>query len=145
MDDDSTKKRITAFTIAIAKALGRSVQEVRTIATGAFLHDLGSASIPSPEVSAIVSAQHESYDGTGSPHGLQGEEIPLGARILRIAAAFDALVTGRRASGAISIGEARKEIERASGTLFDPKIVATFLEMPDGIWVDLIQALGHDR
>src|SRR4029079_12169442 len=79
-------------------------------------------SIPFADASAIVSAQHESYDGTGFPRGLKGE-VPLGSRVLRIAAAFDALVTGRPASGTISIPAAKEEILRASGTRFDPKIL----------------------
>jgi len=68
-------------------------------------------SIPFADASAIVSAQHESYDGTGFPRGLKGE-VPLGSRVLRIAAAFDALVTGRPASGTISIPAAKEEILR---------------------------------
>lgn len=77
---------------------------------------------------------------------LEETKFPLGARILRVAQAFDALVTGHPPSGAVSISEAREEIQRASGTRFDPKIVNVFLGMPEGIWADLIQELSeHDR
>jgi len=108
--------------------------------------------------SEIVAAQHESYDGTGFPKGLKGGEIPLGARILRVADALDALLTGRPPLGGnvlpwvqserhyhrkVSISEAKGQIQRASGTVFDPRIVNAFLGMPDGIWADLIQHLPN--
>ena len=115
------------------------------MARSAFLHDLGSDSIPFTDASEVVAAQHESYVGTGFPRGLKGEEIPLGARILRVASAFEGLVSGRASTRAVPILEAKKEIQRARGTLFDPKIVNAFLGMPDGIWSDLIQISERNR
>ena len=142
MTDEFGKKRIAAFTIAIGRALGRSDQEIRTTARSVFSDDLDNVSIPHVETSEIEAALHESYDGTGFPMGLKGDEIPLGARILRIVLAFDALIVPDPPALAGSISKAKEEIQRASGTVFDPKIVNAFLEMPDGIWADLIQELS---
>ena len=159
MADESRKKRVAAFTIAIARALDSSVQETRSMARGAYLHDCDSDSIPFPDAAEIVAAQHESYDGTGFPKALKGDEIPLGARILRVADALDALLTGRPPLGgnvirwintekrhhrAVSILEAREEIQHASGALFDPKVVNAFLGIPDGVWADLIQEISKN-
>lgn len=115
------------------------------IARRAFLHDLGGDCFQLAEGSGIVEAQHESYDGTGFPRRLKGDEIPLGARILRVAYAFEAMTTGRAPYRGVSILEAKKEIERGSGTLFDPKVVNAFLGLPDGIWDDLIKELPDNH
>lgn len=159
MADELAKKRIAAFSIAIARALDIAPEDVRTIARAAVVLDLESDNIPFTEAAAIVAAQHESYDGTGFPKGLQGDEIPLGARILRLADALDALLTGRPPLGdnvipwaegerrhyrAVSILRAQEEIQRDSGTVFDPKVVKAFLVMPDAIWSDLMQRLESD-
>jgi len=156
MADELTKNRVAAITIALGRVLGRANQDVRITARAAMLNDLESDKIPFPDASEIVAAQHETYDGTGFPKGLKGEEIPLGARILRLADAFEALLTGRpplgdnvipwleserRSHRAVTLSEAKAEIQRASGTLFDPKVVNAFLNMPDGIWADLMQRM----
>ena len=96
MADEFTKKRVAAFTIAIGRALDRSAQDIRTTARAAILHDVDIDSIPFTDASEIVAAQHESYDGTGFPKGLKGGEIPLGARILRVADALDACFGARQ-------------------------------------------------
>ena len=69
---------------------------------------------------------HERYDGTGYPIGLNGEEIPLEARILAIADAFTAMTTVRSYSDALPLEEALEELKRGAGTQFDPKLVAIF-------------------
>ena len=71
---------------------------------------------------------HERFDGGGYPDGLTGEEIPLLARIVSVADAFDALVRDRPGVRGVPEGDALKEIERNSGTQFDPKVVRAFLE-----------------
>src|SRR4051812_6121697 len=155
MADAFTKKRVAAFTIAIGRVLGRSVQDLGTTARAAFWHDLDSDSIPFTDAAEVVAAQRESYDGTG-PKGLKGDEIPLGACILRLAYALDAMLAGRPPLGgnerryyrAVPILEAKERIQRASGTVFNPKVVNAFLEMPNWIWADLIHqvnGLGLDE
>jgi diguanylate cyclase (GGDEF)-like protein len=70
---------------------------------------------------------HERWDGKGYPDGLSGESIPLGARIIFIADAFDAMTSERLYRAAMSYDEAVAEVERCSGTQFDPRIVEAFL------------------
>ena len=69
---------------------------------------------------------HERYDGTGYPNGLKGEEIPLLSRMLSVLDAFEVLIHGRVYKEAVGKEEALKELERCSGTQFDPQIVETF-------------------
>ena len=69
MSDDASRKRVAAFTIAIARVLGSSAPEIRTMARGAFLHEMASDSIPFTDSSDSVAAQHESYGRDGIPKG----------------------------------------------------------------------------
>jgi len=71
----------------------------------------------------IVKYHHERYDGFGYPDKLKGDNIPLLSRILTIADAFDAMTTTRVYKKSMHIDEAIKELERCSGTQFDPNIV----------------------
>lgn len=66
---------------------------------------------------------HESFDGSGYPEGLSGQEIPQAARILLVADAFDAITSARPYRTALSIGEACEELQLHSGTQFDPACV----------------------
>jgi putative two-component system response regulator len=70
---------------------------------------------------------HESYDGTGYPDGLRGEEIPLEARILCVADAYVALTEERPCRRALSYRTASDWIATLSGARFDPEVVARFL------------------
>jgi response regulator RpfG family c-di-GMP phosphodiesterase len=76
----------------------------------------------------IVRSHHERFDGRGIPDGLEGTEIPLEARIAAVADAFDAMTSGRayRKGGRMTLAEAVAEVERCSGTQFDPDVVAAF-------------------
>src|SRR6201998_4970018 len=71
----------------------------------------------------IVLAHHEKWDGSGYPHGLKGEEIPIGARILSAVDCLDALASHRPYRPALSLEEAMKVVASESGTSFDPRIV----------------------
>lgn len=75
-----------------------------------------------------VKYHHERYDGTGFPEGLKAEHIPLGARIIAVADAFDAMTSDRPYKAALSVKKATEELQRCSGTQFDPKIVRAMLE-----------------
>ena len=89
------------------------------------------------EASEIVYSHQEYFNGTGYPRGLKGEEIPLGARIFSIADTFDAITSDRPYRQKQSDQAARVEINRCSGTQFDPEIVKVFLEISDKVWQDL--------
>ncbi|MBN1913499.1 MAG: HD domain-containing protein [Candidatus Omnitrophica bacterium] len=77
----------------------------------------------------IILYHHEKYDGTGYPSRLKKKQIPLGARIMAIADAFDAMVYGRPYRERIDIDSAIKEIKNKSGSQFDPRIVEVFLKI----------------
>jgi len=79
------------------------------------------------EVAEIVHCHHETYDGTGYPRGLKGEEIPLGARIFALVDAYDAITSDRPYRKARSCEDALAELRRCSGTQFDPRIVQAFV------------------
>ncbi len=71
----------------------------------------------------IVRAHHEKWDGSGYPHGLKGEEIPIGARILAAVDCLDALASDRQYRRALPLDEAMKVVQKESGTSFDPRVV----------------------
>jgi diguanylate cyclase (GGDEF)-like protein len=71
---------------------------------------------------------HERWDGTGYPEGLEGDEIPLGARIIFVADAFDAMTSDRVYRARLSTDDALAELSRCAGTQFDPEIVSAFAE-----------------
>jgi len=79
------------------------------------------------EVIKVVRHHHERFDGSGYPDGLEGSEIPLGARILSVADAYDALTSKRSYRDALSHEDAVGVLEDAAGTQFDPVIVRAFL------------------
>jgi putative nucleotidyltransferase with HDIG domain len=72
---------------------------------------------------------HERWDGTGYPSGKAGEEIPLEARVLAVADAFDAMTSDRPYRRALSRAQALAEVERCAGSQFDPAIAQVFLEL----------------
>ena len=72
---------------------------------------------------------HERYDGTGYPSGLAGDKIPIEARILSVADAYDAMISPRPYRKQLSSQEAIEELKACSGTQFDPVIVDTFTEI----------------
>ncbi|MGH9544158.1 MAG: HD domain-containing phosphohydrolase [Terriglobales bacterium] len=174
MKDTETERhsqRVTAFAIAMARAMGLSVDRIAVIARGAFLHDIGKMAVPDvillkpgsltpgetvlmrqhcsrgyemlmnipfvAEPAEIVISHHEHYDGSGYPRGLQGEEIPLGARLVAVANTLDAITSDRPYRPAQSLAAAMDEIRLWAGRQFDPEVVKLFLAMDRNIWVDL--------
>ena len=74
-------------------------------------------------VAAWVLHHHERWDGAGYPNKLAGDQIPLGARIIFVADAFDAMTSDRAYRRAIPEGDALAELQRCAGTQFDPEVV----------------------
>jgi len=79
----------------------------------------------------IAESHHEKYDGTGYPHGLKGEDIPLCGRIIAVADVYDALVSKRVYKDALSHDSARAIIEEGCGKHFDPDVVEAFIAIGD--------------
>ena len=78
-------------------------------------------------VAALVRSSHERWDGAGYPDSLAGEDIPLGARIVSVCDAFDAMVADRPYRAGMAAADALVELERCSGSQFDPGVVAAFV------------------
>jgi putative nucleotidyltransferase with HDIG domain len=170
-ETEGHSRRVTAYTTALAREMGLNAEELRVIARGAFLHDIGKIATPDRvllkpgkldadeteimrehcergyamvnkipflrEASEIVYTHQESFDGSGYPRGLKGDEIPLGARIFAIADTLDAITSDRPYRKGRSFSEAREEIQRCSGKQFDPAIVEVFLRIPPLRWSEL--------
>jgi HD-GYP domain-containing protein (c-di-GMP phosphodiesterase class II) len=77
----------------------------------------------------IIRHHHEFYNGYGYPYGLSRDEIPIIARILSVADAYDAMTTDRHYRKAMRIEDAIEELRTNAGTQFDPEIVEAFLQI----------------
>jgi diguanylate cyclase (GGDEF)-like protein len=89
------------------------------------------------DIAAWVRAHHERVDGRGYPMGLNASEIPVEARILAVADAYEAMVADRPYCAGMPAGEAREEIIRCAGTQFDADVVDAFLAALEGSEGDL--------
>ncbi|WP_158942939.1 HD domain-containing phosphohydrolase [Granulicella sp. S190] len=170
-ETEGHSRRVTAYTNALAQAMGLDSEQLRIISRGAFLHDIGKIATPdaillkpgrlTPEETAImkqhcergyrmvrkipflrdaaeiVYAHQEQFDGSGYPRGLQGDEIPLGARVFAIADTLDAMTSDRPYRRGTTFTKAIEEITQRAGTQFDPQIVEVFLALPVETWPQL--------
>ena len=92
------------------------------------------------DILPIVKHHHERYDGRGYPSQLVGDDIPYVARIAAVADTFDAMTSKRSYRDSLPIDVVRAEIERCSGTQFDPNIAKVFLDIMDNDF-DLIREI----
>jgi len=152
--------RVSFYSTLVANRLNLSLSEQKSLALGAFLHDIGKIALEDyflskteghettgqdrlkrhPEIGArmilplglpaevgqIISYHHERYDGTGYPYGLQGEGIPLLARIVSIAQTFDHLITDHPTPQPLPIEAAIQQITLQADTRFDPMLTDVF-------------------
>jgi HAMP domain-containing protein len=150
-------RRVTEYSVGIARVMGLPEALVRDLESAALLHDIGKIGIPdhvlhSPgapppaessfihghpiggenilkpvgslsRLCPVVRHHHERFDGTGYPDRLRGEAIPLAARILAVADAYDAMTSGRPYQPTRTREEALAELGRCRGTQFDPSCV----------------------
>jgi putative two-component system response regulator len=79
----------------------------------------------------VVLHHHERWDGGGYPRGLAGTNIPLGARIFSVSDSFDAMISNRPYRRGMSFDQARREVQRARGSQFDPAVVDAFEQVFD--------------
>jgi HD-GYP domain-containing protein (c-di-GMP phosphodiesterase class II) len=82
-----------------------------------------------PAVLEIVRWHHERWDGDGYPDGVEGDDIPLGARIVAVADAFQAMIEPRPYRGRRTSAEALREIQQNAGSQFDPECVDALAEV----------------
>ncbi len=81
------------------------------------------------ELALWIECHHERWDGSGYPYGWRGEQIPLPARILAVAEAFDGMRTETPYRPALSEAQAIAEIQRGAGVLYDSRVVQAFLKV----------------
>ncbi|MEW6542376.1 MAG: HD domain-containing phosphohydrolase [Nitrospirota bacterium] len=93
--------------------------------------------------SKIILAHHERFDGSGYPHGLKGEAIPIGARVFAVVDALDAITSDRPYRKAKPFRDAREEIRRFSGRQFDPAVIEAFLSVPEPIWSGIRESVNR--
>lgn len=180
-ETEGHSRRVSRYSVEMARAYGCSNDQLKQIARGSYLHDIGKIGIPDAillkpgKLSAdervtmetharigyelvsriaflapaaeIVLTHQESYDGTGYPQGLIGEEIPIGARIFAVADTLDAMTSDRPYRRALPLSAARTEITSESDHQFDPKVVEVFLTIPEEDWENMRQevAKGSNR
>ncbi len=89
----------------------------------------------------VVRHHHERWDGKGYPDRLEGDDIPLAARVFAVVDTLDALTTDRPYRRATGFAAARKEINAMSGTQFDPAVVAAYDRISDATFARLREGL----
>ena len=92
--------------------------------------------------SLYVLHHHENFNGTGYPAQLKGSEIPIGARIVSVIDAFDAMVSSRPYRRGLPFEEAARRLRESSGTQFDPGVVQTFLPFAEADMPNVFAAAG---
>lgn len=152
--------RVSFYATLLANRLSLTLAEQKSLAIGAFLHDIGKVSLPNyhfsdepilpsgesssskehgetgarmilplgypAEVGQVISYHHERWDGSGYPHGLQGEGIPLLARIVSIAQMFDHLTAEVPGRSPLPVDQAIQQIALQANTYFDPMLADQF-------------------
>lgn len=158
--------RVAQFALAIGQQLGLSQQELASLQLGCLFHDIGKLLVPETpkstsveqqallrqhpllgeqlvkgiglpnEAISVVRHHHERWDGQGYPDRLQGEAIPLLARIASVANAFDHLTETKEGETPLSHSEINQLLKSESGRAFDPNVVRALLDLrePEEVW-----------
>jgi HD-GYP domain-containing protein (c-di-GMP phosphodiesterase class II) len=102
--------------------------------------------LPGMELTSLcVLHHHENFDGTGYPARLRDTEIPIGARIVSVIDAFDAMVSSRPYRAGLPLEEAIKRLHQSSGTQFDPEVVKSFVSFAEEEFAAVLDAVGVSR
>lgn len=126
----------------IVRKAGKLTEEERRLVR---LHSVVSADLANQvtyfrgEIEAMIRHHHENWDGSGYPHGLQGDQIPLGSRIILLADAFDAMTTSRVYRKALDIVKVKAEFTKFAGSQFDPSLVPLLLDRVIGDGTNIIK------
>ena len=141
--------RVSRYSILLGEKLGLSPELMLDLTAAAFLHDIGVVSAAGQllphenaesaakivscitefkDAADIIRYQFENFDGSGKPLGLIGEQIPLTARVLRVAKEFDLLTTNNGTPG-LNFEEAYQRLQAGCGHKFDPRVVMEFSDL----------------
>ena len=154
--------RVSEYSVLIGKKLGLDENTLHILKIGGLFHDIGKFGIPDsillkesklndeeysqiknhPMIGVIipiVKYHHERFDGRGYPSQLSGTDIPYVARIAAVADTFDAMTSKRSYRNALPIDVVRAEIEKCSGTQFDPDIAKVFLDILDNDYNSILE------
>lgn len=142
--------RVSKYSISLGEKLGLGPELMLDLTAAAFLHDIGvvSAAVQAlphknaesaaqivgcitefKDAADIIRYQYENFDGSGTPLGLIGDQIPLTARVLRVAKEFDLLTNTKNDTPALTPEEAFERLQAKSGREFDPHVVLTFSDL----------------
>lgn len=156
--------RVQEYATNLARALRLPEKDVKIIAKGAILHDVGKISTPNeilnkpgaltpaerkkmddhvtssihilkdikslpPEVFEMVLYHHERFDGKGYPYGLKSDEIPMGAQVISVVDAFDAMTTDRPYRKGFPQEKALELLANSSGSQFNPVVLQAFFSL----------------
>jgi putative nucleotidyltransferase with HDIG domain len=142
-ETEGHSQRVTQLCVDLARRLGRPADEIAVIQRGALLHDIGKMAIPDrvlykpgplDDEERAIMQQHpllalRMLDGIPYPYGLRGEAIPMAARIFTVVDHWDALRSDRPYRKAWEASRTMTYLRENAGKLYDPRIVAAFLEM----------------
>jgi diguanylate cyclase (GGDEF)-like protein/PAS domain S-box-containing protein len=92
-------------------------------------YNIAKSSYKYSNIAEYILTHHERWDGTGYPQGLKGEDIPIVSRITAIADAYDVMRSGRFYKRTLTKKEAIEELEKSSGSQFDPQLIKKFIEI----------------
>jgi HD-GYP domain-containing protein (c-di-GMP phosphodiesterase class II) len=123
--------RVGQYAEKVALALGIAGDDAHLIFLAGRLHDIGKCAIRNEVLlkPGALDDEDRAHNGKGYPDGLSGDNIPLGARIIAVADAFDAMTTTRPYRKALPVAEAHRRLAEGAGTQWDPRVISVFLEL----------------
>lgn len=131
--------RVSRYAGLLGERLGLNEDLLLDLMVAAYLHDLDKQAERSAQVVAcvaelkdaadIIRYHHENFDGSGRPLGLIGDQIPLTARVARVAKEFDLLTKPRNPASALTLTDAMEQLRFGTGRQFDPQVVLTLSDL----------------
>lgn len=131
--------RVSRYAGLLGERLGLNEDLLLDLMVAAYLHDLDQQAERSAQVISciaelkdaadIIRYHHENYDGSGRPLGLIGDQIPMTARVVRVAKEFDLLTKPRNEASAMTLDDAMEQLRFGTGRLFDPQVVLMLSDM----------------
>jgi HD-GYP domain-containing protein (c-di-GMP phosphodiesterase class II) len=154
---DGHASHVAQLSNAMGRQLGLSDVQLQKLHFSSLLHDIGMLRVPRDqhripahfrrhvqighrllsrirvweELAPVVMHHHENFDGSGYPEGISGDSIPIEARIIRVADAFDAMTRDDVHRDAKTTAQAIEELQRCAGTQFDPDVVSGILRLEE--------------